>query len=207
MSYSVEDIVRQLRLGEDSHWEFKRIEFRGDRPVGPARNDLADEIAAFANAEGGILLCGVTDAGEVQGMSRGQMNEMERLLVEVCADAIKPSIRPVVLRKEVEEGKPLLLVEVPQGHALHDSPNGNFHRSGSSKRRMTSDERLRLAQRRRQARYRWFDEQPVPDTGFRTLDEALWKPLLSAEGAANPVAIEGRSALVEHRPYSEGGRK
>ena len=27
----------------------------------------------------------------------------------------------------------------------------------------------------------------MPDTGFfRTLDEALWKPLLSAEGAADP---------------------
>ena len=25
MSYSDEDIARQLRLGEDSHWEFKQI--------------------------------------------------------------------------------------------------------------------------------------------------------------------------------------
>ena len=40
---------------------------------------------------------------------------------------------------------------------------------------------------RRLRRFLWFDEQPVPDTGFfRTLDEALWKPLLSAEGAADP---------------------
>ena len=36
----------------------------------------------------------------------------------------------------------------------------------------------------------WFDKQPVPDTGFRTLEEEFWKPLLSAEGAAAP-----RSAL------------
>ena len=43
-----------------------------------------------------------------------------------------------------------------------------------------------MAQRRGQARFLWFDEQPVPGTGFGSLDESLWKPLLSAEGAANP---------------------
>ena len=48
MPYSNEEIVRQLRLGEDSLWEFKQIEFAGNRPKSPSRNDLADEIAAFA---------------------------------------------------------------------------------------------------------------------------------------------------------------
>ena len=42
-----EDIRRQLRLGEDSQWEFKRIEFRGNIPISPRRDDLADELGAF----------------------------------------------------------------------------------------------------------------------------------------------------------------
>ena len=116
--------------------------------------------------------------------------------MEVCTDTIKPPVRPVILRRELEEGKPFLVVEVPQGHARHDSPGGSFHRVGSSKRRMTSDERLRLAQRRGQARFLWFDKQAVPETGFRTLDESLWKPLLSAEGAADPeLALEKMGLL------------
>ena len=73
MSYSDEAIALQLQLGEDSRWEFKQIEFAGSRPRGPSREDLADEIAAFANANGGVLLCSATDAGEVQGMSREQI--------------------------------------------------------------------------------------------------------------------------------------
>ena len=186
MTISTEDIKRQLQLGEDSAWEFKQIEFSGNRPVGPRRDELADEIAAFANTDGGVLLCGVTGAGEVQGMSREQMDELDRLVVEICTDAIKPSIRPAILRRQLGDDKPFLLVSVPQGHAQHDSPGGSYHRVGSSKRRMTSDERLRLAQRRGQARFLWFDKQTVPDTGFRTLEEELWKPLLSAEGAADP---------------------
>ena len=70
MSYPEEEIVRQLRLGEDSYWAFEQIEFSGNRLRNPGRDDWADEIAAFANSNGGTLLYGVTDAGEIQGMSR-----------------------------------------------------------------------------------------------------------------------------------------
>ncbi len=197
MNFSDEEIKRHIRLGEDSHWEFKEIVFAGNKPKSPNRDDLADELAAFANTDGGVILCGVTDSGEVQGMSREQMDELEKLLTEVCTDKIKPAIRPNILRKEIEEGKPFLLVEVSQGHALHDSSGGSYHRVGSSKRKMTSDERLRLAQRRGQSRFLWYDKQSVPSTGYGSLDKSLWEPLLSAEGAADPeLALEKMGLLT-----------
>ena len=186
MSVSTEEIKNQLRLGEDSYWEFKQIAFRGDRPVSPRRDDLPDEIAAFANTEGGTLLCGVTDEGSVQGVSHEQMDTLERLLVEICSDSIAPSLAVRILRREVD-GKALLLVEIPAGHSQHDSPGGSFHRIGSSKRRMTSDERLRLSQRRGQARFLWFDEQPVPRNRNR---DARSRPV----GAASRCRRKGRSA-------------
>ena len=124
------------------------------------------------------------------------MGALERLLVEVCTDMITPPIRPVVLRRATEEGVPFLLVEVPQGHTQHDSPGGSYHRVGSSKRRMTSDDRLRLAQQRGQARFLWFDKQPVQGTGFGSLDESLWKPLLSTVGAADPESALARMGLL-----------
>jgi len=158
---------------------------------------LADELAAFANTDGGVVLCSVTDSGDVQSISRDQMDRLEMLLVEICTDTIKPPIRPAILRREVEEGKPFLLVEVPQGYALHNSPGGSYHRIGSTKRQMTTDEQLRLAQQRAQSRFLWFDKQSVPGTGFGSLDESLWKPLLSAEGAAVPeLALEKMGLLT-----------
>ena len=196
MNFSDEDIKRQMRLGEDSHWEFKEIEFAGNAPRSPRRDDLADELAAFANTDGGVVLCGVTDSGDVQGMSREQMDTLEQLIVNICTDMIRPPIRPTILRKEIKEGSPFLLVEVPQGHTQHDSPGGSYHRVGSSKRPMTSDERLRLAQQRGQARFLWFDKQPVEGTGFGTLDESLWKPLLSTVGAADPESALERLGLL-----------
>ena len=196
MNFSDEDIKRQMRLGEDNHWEFKEIEFAGDVPKSPRRADLADEFAAFANTDGGVVLCGVTNSGDAQGMSREQMDALEQLVVEVCTDLINPPVRPVVLRRETEEEVPFLLIEVPQGYAQHDSPGGSYHRVGSSKRPMTSDERLRLAQQRGQARFLWFDKQPVQGTGFGSLDETLWKPLLSTVGAADPESALERMGLL-----------
>ncbi len=196
MTFDENEIRQRLRLGEDSRTEFKEFEFRGNRPVRPERRSIADELAAFANARGGVMFCGVTDSGQIQGMTRGEMDALEEFVVNLCTDTVRPSIEVTTFRAEVD-GRALLLVEVPPGYALHESPGGAFRRIGSSKRRMTSDEGLRLAQRRSQARFLWFDEQPVPGTGFGTLDEELWGPLLSAEGAADPkLALEKMGVMT-----------
>ena len=197
MNYRVEDIESKLRSGEDSGWEFKQVEFAGDRPIRPTRSDWADEIAAFANAAGGVVLAGVADDGTAIGMSRAQIVNLNSLLVEVSTDTIKPPVRIRIYHKELSDGRLVLLAEVPASDSVHESPGGNYIRVGASKRLMGSDERLRLAQRRSQARFLWFDKQPVPETGFRTLAEALWKPLLSAEGAAEPEAALGKLALLQ----------
>ena len=197
MKYNVEEIESRLRAGENSGWEFKQVEFAGDRPKRPTCNDWADEIAAFANAAGGVVLAGVADDSSVIGMSRAQIVYLDSLLVEVSTDTIKPPVRISTHHMELSGDKLVLLVEVPKSDLVHESPGGGYIRVGASKRIMAGEERLRLAQRRSQARFLWFDKQPVPETGFRSLAEALWKPLLSAEGAAEPVAALGKLALLQ----------
>ncbi len=187
-----EELRQRLRLGEDSAWEFKQIEFSGDRPTSPRCEDLADEMAAFANATGGVPLCGVSD-GRIQGMSTEQMAALDRLLVEVSTDAVEPPLRINVHRRELD-GRALVLVNVSRGSAVHERAGRAYIqragrayiRVGGTKRRLGGDERLRLAQRRAQSRYLWFDQQIVRRTGFRTLNERLWEPLLSMAGAADP---------------------
>ncbi len=187
------EIRQRLRLGEDSGWEFKQIEFSGDRPTSPRREDLADEMAAFANANGGVLMCGVSDDGRLHGMSPEQIAAFDRLLVEVGTDAVEPPLRINVHHRELD-GKAFVLVDVSRGDSVHERAGRAFIRVGSTKRRLSGDERLRLAQRRAQSRYLWFDRQVVPHTGFHTLDERLWEPLLSAAGATDP-----RRALMNLR--------
>ncbi len=197
MNYRVEEIESQLRSGEDSGFEFNQVGFSGDRPKRPTRDVWANEIAAFANAAGGVVLAGVADDGTVIGMSRTQITNLDSLLVKVSTDTIKPPVRIHTYHRELSDGKLVLLAEVPQSDFVHESPGGNYIRVGGSKRLLGSDERLRLTQRRSQARFLWFDQQPVPATGFKTLTEVLWKPLLSAEGAAEPEASLEKLALLE----------
>ncbi len=198
LSYRVEDVEGWLRGGEDGGWEFRQVEFAGNHPKRPTRDEWANGIAAFANAAGGVMLTGVTDDGTIIGMSRIQIANLDALLVEVSTDTIKPPVRIRTHHRELPDGKLVLLAEVPESDSVHESPGGNYLRVGGSMRLMGDEERLRLTQRRSQARIPWFDRQPVPETGFRTLAEALWRPLLSAEGAAKPEAALGKLALLEH---------
>ncbi len=185
MVVSDTEIRQRLRLGEDSGWEFKQVGFKGNRPTSPRRDELADEMAAFANASGGMLLCGITDDGQVQGMTQEQIAEVDSLLVELSTDAVKPALRIDVHHRELD-GKAFVLVEVPRGDTIHERDGRAYIRVGATKRRLDGDERLRLAQNRAQSRYLWFDKQIVPNTGFETLSERLWEPLLSVAGADDP---------------------
>lgn len=196
MTYSDEDVRRLLRRVEDSELEFKEVIFKGDQPIGPERGDWANEIVAFANTDGGVILCGVNDDGKILGFSREKAKALEGLLAEVCRDRIAPRLSIRTYCREPEKGKTILLVVVPQGDALHENRGRRFHRIGSHTQEMNSEEAMRLAQQRGQARSLSFDERPVQNTGFGTLGEVLWKPLLSAEGAANPEAAIRKLSLL-----------
>ena len=79
---SDKELRQHLRSGQDSRCEFKQVEFKGTQLIEPAQSELADEVIAFANVSGGVLVCGVTDDGQVQGMSREQAVELDRLLAD-----------------------------------------------------------------------------------------------------------------------------
>ena len=197
MTIPDQHIRQQLRLGKDSRWQFKQIEFRGDVPSSPRREDMADELVAFANAGGGVLLCGVSDDGRIQDMSRERMAALNRMLVEVSTDTIEPALRIDVRHREIDR-RAFVQVKVPKGEAVHERSGRAFIRVGTTKRRLEGDERLRLAQGRAHRPCLWFDRQIVPQTGFGTLSERLWEPLLSAAGASDP-----RRALMNQRLLSQ----
>lgn len=58
------ELIEKIRLGEDSFLELKEVKFAGGKLSGPKQDSLADELAAFANSAGGVLLLGGTAAGK-----------------------------------------------------------------------------------------------------------------------------------------------
>jgi len=56
-----QELIDQIALGEDSVLEFKSIHFERGRVAGLDSRVMADEVAAFANSMGGVIVLGVDD--------------------------------------------------------------------------------------------------------------------------------------------------
>ena len=197
---SQEELLRKIRLGEDTTLELKAVRFRGDRIAGPLRDDLSDEIAAIANTLDGVLLLGVDDkTKEIVGIPIDQLDVVERYVYEICEQSIKPPVVFHVFRIELPDNtgalQPILKVEVPRSLFVHESMGGYFHRQGSSKRKMPPDYLARLFQQRSQARLIRFEEQPVPQSGMNDLSEELWKKYTARSGEPSEMVLLKRNLL------------
>lgn len=175
---SAAELLDKIRLGEDGLLECKQMSFAGEKVKGPKRDEVADEIAAFANARGGVVVFGVDDATrEVTGISPDRLDLAERFVRDLVRDLIRAPLYPHIEKVEMVgfggEPRPILKVEIPRSLFVHESPGGYFHRVGSSKRRMDPQYLIRLGQQRSQARLIRFDEQVVPEASLDDLDREL----------------------------------
>ncbi len=182
---SADELLNKIRLGEDTALELKRVEVRGAKILAPARDSLADELAAIANTADGVCLLGVEDkTREITGIPVDALDNAETLVREVCNDIVHPPLRVHILRIELPDTlgtrRAILKIDVPRSLFVHRSPGGYLHRIGSSKREMPPELLARLFQQRSQARILRFDEQVVPESTLADLDPDLWARLCDA---------------------------
>lgn len=182
----VRELIYQIRLGEDSAYEFKAVTIHDNKVTKPHRDSVADELAAFANGSGGVLLLGVNDkTREVEGIEREQLDTVELWLTNLASQAIDPPLpietRLVEVPDRQGNARPVVWVRVAKSLFVHRSPHGYFHRVGSSKREMPSELLARLFQQRSMARLIRFDEQPVPRTGVEDIDPELKERFLRGD--------------------------
>ena len=178
MAESAARLLERIRLGEDSLLELKQVVFAGGKVRGPARDAVANELAAFANAGGGALVFGVDDdSREIVGIPIDGLDEVVRLVTDVCRDAIDPPLDAVVERLELPDasGIPRCVVRVSVERSIfvHRSPGGYVRRAGDSKRQIPPGALARLFQERSHAGLTWFDEETVGGVSFEDLDAGL----------------------------------
>ncbi len=202
MMEAPETLLKKIRLGEDSALELKEVRFKGDRITGPSRNDLADEMAAFANSNDGIILLGIEDrTRDITGIPLEKLDSVETYVREICNDAVTPPLSVKILRIELPDKKglmrPLIKIDVPRSLFVHESPGGYFRRLGSSRRKLPPELLARLFQQRSQARIIRFDEQAVPETGIGDMAEYLWRRFLP-ERERDHIAALHKMRLLTH---------
>lgn len=182
----VRELVYQVRLGEDSAYEFKSLTIKGNKVDQPGRDSVADELAAFANAGGGIIVFGVADKTRaVEGIAREDLNTVDLWLANIARDAIDPPLPIETRLLEIPDSqgdlKPVVWVRVSKSVFVHKSPHGYFHRVGSSKREMSPELLARIFQQRSMVRLIRFDEQLVPQTTRDAIDPELKTRFLRGE--------------------------
>lgn len=168
-----QEILDRLRVGEDSQTEFKEVRL-GDRSVlSPNAEDMAGELVAFANGDGGVLFLGVDDRGIVRGLPEDRAGLVEEWVINIATNNCEPPIRPLI-RKELlprPDGTDglVILLEVRRGLYVHRTSGGRYYmRIGSTKRDLTPQELARLFQQRGRAFI--FDEQLVVTASPEDLD-------------------------------------
>lgn len=170
---TLDEIQRQLHAGEDSLAEFKEVVL-GDHGVrSPNTEDMAGEMVAFANADGGVVFLGVDDDGIVRGVPQDRLADVEHWAVQVATNNCDPPLRPVIRRVTLPRydgtDAVVMLVEIRRGLYVHGTKGGRHYvRVGSSKKVVTGVQLARLFQERGRAFI--FDEQPVYTATVDDLD-------------------------------------
>jgi len=189
-----EELIEKIGLGEDSTIELKSVRFRGNR-IMLSRDDIADEIAAFANSFDGVIVLGVDDETRtIEGIPLEKLDSVVDFVTEISNDSIKPAVPIRVFRMMLPNAQgidvPVIKVDIPKSIFVHESPNGYFYRQGDKKRKLSPEALARLFQQRSQVRLIRFDEQAVPQTDISDLDEGLWRRFVGDTGDAPKVVLD-----------------
>ena len=132
------ELLEIIANGENSGVEFKRDDIREEQ--------LAKEVVAMANFQGGKLLLGVEDDGTVSGILRPKLEEW---VMNVMQAKIHPMILPFYEEIKLDEGKTVAVITFPQGiskpYVLRDRGKEEIYiRVGSTSRLATREQQMRL---------------------------------------------------------------
>ena len=128
----LESLIAQ---GEGMSLEFKRC--GGDK----IERDVFETVCSFANRQGGTILLGVTDGGDVAGVDDALVLQLERNLVNVTSNPKLFSPSPTVEFERITlgNGRTVIRVWVPMGPEIYRFKGEVFDRVADVDVRLTSD--------------------------------------------------------------------
>ena len=168
---NLSELILILAAGEDSTRQFKSDIHNPEA--------LASEMVAFANSEGGTILIGVSDQGEVRGLERMDVSRINQLISNTASQLVRSPLTVHTENVVAESGRVVIVLTVPKGmdKPYFDKNGVIWLKVGSDKRRVNSKEELRrLFQMSDQFH---ADELPVK-VGIEALDKLRFRDFLHA---------------------------
>ena len=169
------DLLDVVAKGESSTVQFKERVIKGKKSDA---YDLAIEMVAFSNSQGGLLIIGVNDkTGALNGLSFDEIQATNELLVNAASDNVKSPITIFTEQVSVNE-QTLIVVRIKEGSdkPYRDNKGVVWVKNGSDKRKVVSnDELLRMLQSSGNLA---ADEEPVVNSTYNDIDIDSFKEFL-----------------------------
>ena len=133
------ELLQLIANGENSGVEFKEDQERPER--------LAKEIVALANFNGGKLILGVDDDGNIKGIQR---KDLEHWIVDVVfGRKVHPMILPFYEEVQVDDHRRMAVITITQGITKpyvvrHNNREQIYIRVGSTSQHATREQQARL---------------------------------------------------------------
>lgn len=132
------ELFEIIANGENSGAEFKRDDIRSEQ--------LAKEIVAFVNVQGGRIFLGVEDNGQITGLQRAETQEW---VLNVFRDKVHPQIIPfyeeIIVEQNVRVGVITLAQGISKPYVLrHNNREEVYIRMGDRSELATREQQLRL---------------------------------------------------------------
>jgi predicted HTH transcriptional regulator len=131
-----QELLTLIRKGESSTVQFKERSPHGD--------SLAQELIAFSNSRGGLILFGIDDkTGALHGLSFAEIQHLNQQLVNTASQKVYP---PVYLTTETVliQDQCIVVVLIPEGAGKpYKDVHGTIYvKNGADKRKVTSNNEL-----------------------------------------------------------------
>ncbi|TDB52513.1 RNA-binding domain-containing protein [Photorhabdus luminescens] len=157
------ELLEIIANGENSGVEFKRDDIRPEQ--------LAKEVVAMTNFQGGRVLLGVEDDGTISGVQR---HDLEEWVMNVFQSKIHPMILPFYEEVKLDDGKLVAIVSFPIGISKpyivrHSGKEEIYIRVGTTSRLATREQQMRLFELGGMLH---TEVMPVPRTDMSCLDDA-----------------------------------
>jgi ATP-dependent DNA helicase RecG len=157
------ELLEIIANGESSAVEFKRDDIRPEQ--------LAKEVVAMANFQGGKVLLGVEDDGTVSGIVRP---DLEEWVMNVFQGKIHPMILPFYETVTLPDDKKVAVISFPMGISKpyvvrHGGQEAIYIRLGTTSRLASREQQARLFELGGMLH---AEILPVPHTDMSCLDEA-----------------------------------
>lgn len=164
-----DDIQLLVASGEGYNAEFKVSV--------PAKvKELSEEVCAFANAAGGVLLIGVNDANELKGVT---IDNTKRSAIQNSLSEITPHLACTISFVDVDS-KTIGVIEVPSGPNKPYVLSGAIYvRIGPNTQKLTTAEQMRDFFQ--QADKIYFDEAPCREFSVSNMLDADFVSRFKAE--------------------------